>query len=159
MYISFYWFYSVVNRDCKDHNFASSPYLLIIIRSGCLAEIKWPVCMLKSYWSLYVSFSRSDVGLCLNHLFVCSNLNSCTIPIGSPCRRSQVYFFILSELTCCIRLLCDWSFRLYHHIAYICCFVASYALISPSSSSSCRTIGTCILDPVLPPVSTVHRFR
>ena len=33
---------------------------------------------------------------------------------------------ILSLLICCIRLLCDWWFRLYHHITYICYFVASY---------------------------------
>ena len=33
-------------------------FLLIIIRSGRLAEIRWSVCMLKSYWSLCVSFSR-----------------------------------------------------------------------------------------------------
>ena len=32
----------------------------------------------------------------------------------------------LSVLICCIWLLCDWSFRFYHHIIYICCFVASY---------------------------------
>ena len=44
----FYKFYSVVHRDCKVHNFASSLFLLIIIRSGRLAEIRWSVCMSKS---------------------------------------------------------------------------------------------------------------
>ena len=34
------WFYFVVNRNSKVHNFASSVFLLIIIRSGCLAEIR-----------------------------------------------------------------------------------------------------------------------
>ena len=29
-------------------------------------------------------------------------------------------------LICCIRLFCDWSFRLCHHIAYIYYFVESY---------------------------------
>ena len=33
------------------------------------------VCMSKSYWSLYVSFSRTDAGLCMYDLFVWSNLN------------------------------------------------------------------------------------
>ena len=28
-----------------------------------------------------------------------------------------------------IRILCDWSFRLYHHIIYICYFVASYLFL------------------------------
>ena len=34
-------------------------FLLIIIRSGLLAGIRWSVCMLKSHRSLCVSFSRT----------------------------------------------------------------------------------------------------
>ena len=45
-------------------------FLLIIIRSGLLAEIKGSVCMSKSYRSLCVSFSRTDAGLCIYHLLV-----------------------------------------------------------------------------------------
>ena len=45
-------------------------FLLIIIRSGLLAEIRWSVCMLKSHRSLCVLFSRTDAGLCIYHLFV-----------------------------------------------------------------------------------------
>ena len=43
-------------------------FLLIIIRSGLLAGVSWSVCMLKSYRSLCVSFSRTGGGLCLYHL-------------------------------------------------------------------------------------------
>ena len=49
--------------------------LLIIIRSGLLAEIRLSVCMLKSYRSLCVSFSRTVAGLGIYHLLVWSNLN------------------------------------------------------------------------------------
>ena len=49
--------------------------LFIIIRSSRLAEIRWSVCMSKSQRSLCVSFSRTDFGLCIYHLFVWSNLN------------------------------------------------------------------------------------
>ena len=49
--------------------------LLIIMRSGLLAGIRWSVCMLKSHWSLYESFSRTGAGLCIYHLFVWSNWN------------------------------------------------------------------------------------
>ena len=49
--------------------------LLIIIRSGLLTEIRWSVYLSKSHWSLCVSFSRTDAGLCIYHLFVWSNLN------------------------------------------------------------------------------------
>ena len=48
---------------------------MIIIRSGCVAEIRWSVCISKFKRSSCVSFSRTDVGLCIYHLFVWSNLN------------------------------------------------------------------------------------
>ena len=37
--------------------------LLIIMKSGLLAGIRWSVCMLKSHRSLCESFSRTDAGL------------------------------------------------------------------------------------------------
>ena len=54
----FFRFYSMVSRVSKVHNFTSSLFLLIIIRSGRQDEIRWSVCMSKSHWSLCVSFSR-----------------------------------------------------------------------------------------------------
>ena len=74
---TFFQFYSVVSRDCKVNNFANSLFLLllVIIRSGILAEIRWSVCMSKSHRSLCVSFSRTGAGFCIYHLFVWSNLN------------------------------------------------------------------------------------
>ena len=72
---TFFQFYSVVSRDSQVHNFESSLLLLlIIIRSSFLAEIKWSVCMSKSHRSLCVSFSWTDEGLCIYHLFVWLNL-------------------------------------------------------------------------------------
>ena len=56
--------------------------LLLIIRSGFLAEIWWSVCMSKSHRSSCVSFSRTDAGLCIYHLFVWSNLNFLHISQG-----------------------------------------------------------------------------
>ena len=49
--------------------------LLIIMRSGLLAGIRWSVCMLKSHRSLCELFSRTGAGLCIYHLFVWSNWN------------------------------------------------------------------------------------
>ena len=49
--------------------------LLIIIRSGLLAEVRWSLCMSKSHWILCVSFSMIGAGLCIYHLFVWSNLD------------------------------------------------------------------------------------
>ena len=50
-------------------------FFFIIIRSSRLAEMRWSVCMLKSQGSLCVSYSRTDAGLCIYHLFVWSNSN------------------------------------------------------------------------------------
>ena len=50
-------------------------FLLIIIRSGLLAKIRWSICMSKSHRSLCVSFSRTGAGLCIYHLLAWSNLN------------------------------------------------------------------------------------
>ena len=50
-------------------------FLLIIIRSGLLAEIRWSVCMSKWHRLLSESFSRTGARLCIYHLLVWSNLN------------------------------------------------------------------------------------
>ena len=49
--------------------------LLIIIRSGRRAEIRWSVCISKSDRSLCVSFTRTDTGLCIHYLLVWLNWN------------------------------------------------------------------------------------
>ena len=48
-------------------------FLLIIIKSALLAEIRWSVFMPKSHRSLWVSFSTTGAVLCIYHLFVWSN--------------------------------------------------------------------------------------
>ena len=96
--------------------------LLIIIRSGLLAEIRWSVCKSKSH-SLCVSFSRTGARLCIYHLLVWSNLNF--LHISHITLPTQSCLVLYPLLICCIRLLCDWSFRLCHRIGYICYFVES----------------------------------
>ena len=49
--------------------------LLTIIGSGRLAEIRWFVCISKSHRILCISFSETDSGLCIHHLFAWSNFN------------------------------------------------------------------------------------
>ena len=84
-------------------------FLLIIIRSGHLAEIRWSVCISKSNRSLCISFSRID----LNHLFAWTNLDflpnsqwiilpiqSCLV-LYSLCAnllRTLIMWFIISSL-------------------------------------------------------------
>ena len=71
--------YYEVSRDRNVHNFANS-FLrgggdyYDFIRTGCLAEIRWCVCMIKSHTRLCVSFSWTAAGLCIYHLFVRSHL-------------------------------------------------------------------------------------
>ena len=71
---TFFQFYSVVSWDSKVDNFSGFS-LLIIIRSGLLAEIRWSDCMSKSHRILCVSFSWTDAGLCIYHLLAWSNIN------------------------------------------------------------------------------------
>ena len=71
-------------------------FLLIIMRSGHLAEIRGYVCISKSQRSLCVSFSRTDSGLCIYHSFVWLNLNflhsSKEIPLPSQSYLVLYYF-------------------------------------------------------------------
>ena len=51
------------------------PFLLTITRSGCLAKIRWSVCIQICLTTLRILFSGKDSWLYIYHLFVWSNLN------------------------------------------------------------------------------------
>ena len=76
----------------------------------------------------FMSFLLKDQCWVVHILFVrmVKTSISCTAPGGPPCPLSRVISYILSVVICCICLLSDWSFRLYHHTSYVCHFVASY---------------------------------
>ena len=57
-------------------------FLLITIKPGLLAIIRWSVCMSKSYRGLCMSCSRIAAGLCMYHLFVWTNVNFLHISQG-----------------------------------------------------------------------------
>ena len=97
----------MVSQDGKVDYFASSLFLLIIIKSGLLAGIRWSVCISKSHRSLCESFSRTVAGLCIYHLLVWSNLNflhisewitlptqSC-LALYSLCANYYHYYYLL----------------------------------------------------------------
>ena len=65
-------------------------FLLIIIKSGLLVDIRGSVCMSKSHWSLCVSFSRTGAGLCIYHFLHGQISISCTSPSGSLYRPNHV---------------------------------------------------------------------
>ena len=70
---AFFQFYPFVRQKGKVHYSAVYfiyLFLLTIPRSGRLAEIRWSVYFSKSQRILCVSFSRTDSGLCIYHLFV-----------------------------------------------------------------------------------------
>ena len=123
---TFFQFYSVVSWDSKVDYFASYPFLLIIIKSVLLAEIRWSVCLPKSHRSLCVSFSRTGAGLYIYHLFVWSNLYFLHISqlITLPAQSCLVLYSFCANLL--HSLLYDWWFPLCHHITCICYFVGSY---------------------------------
>ena len=75
-------------------------FLLIIVRSGLLAGIRWSVCMLKSHRSLCVSFSRTGSRMCIYHLLVWSNLNFLHISqwITLPTQSCHVLYSFYANL-------------------------------------------------------------
>ena len=84
--------------------------LLIIKRSDRLDEIRWSVCI-SEFQGIYDLFAWSNLNLMLSSQWIILTTESC-----------------LPVLICCTRL-CDWSFRLFHHITYISCFVGSYLFL------------------------------
>ena len=88
----FFQFYSVVSQYCKVYNFESTLFLLlvIIIRFGPLAEIRWSVCMPKSLRSLCVISPGQLLGCAYTICSYGQTEVSCTSPSGSPCLPSRV---------------------------------------------------------------------
>ena len=101
-----FMFYSFFNsaRVAKSAILQVISFLLITIRSGLLAEIRWSVCMSKSHRSLCVSFSRKVAGLYICHLFIWPNW----------------YFFLISQwiplLTHSCLVLYSFSVNLLHSL-------------------------------------------
>ena len=123
-YLSFFshsFSFILVSRGSKVDYFASSLFLLIIIRPGLLAEIRRSMCMSKSHGSLCVSFSWTGAGLCIYHLFVWSNLNFFSQWITLPTQSCLVLYSFYANL---LHSLIMWLRC--HHIACICYFVVSY---------------------------------
>ena len=75
-------------------------FLMIFIRSGLLAKIRWSMCMSKSHKSLCVSFSRTGAGLCTYHLLVWSNLNFLHISrwVTLPTQSCLVFYSFCANL-------------------------------------------------------------
>ena len=86
-----------------------------------LAENKWSVCMLKSHWSLYVSFSRNDDGLCIYHLFLWSNFNFLDYSqwITLPTQSCLVLYSFRAILLHSLIMWLSVSFLLPHHTSAV----------------------------------------
>ena len=103
--------------------------LLIIMRSGLRAGIKWFVCMLKSHRSLCETFFRTGAGLCIYHLLVSSNWNFLHISqwITLPCLA--LYSFCANLLHSLIMWLIVSSLSPHSLHLLFCCVLSILALI------------------------------
>ena len=107
-------------------------FLLIIIRSGLLAEIRWYLCMSKFHRSLCVLFSRTGAGLCIYHLLEESNLNFLHISqwITLPTQSCLVLYSFCANL---LHSLIMWLMvsSLSPHSLYLpfCCVLSILVLI------------------------------
>ena len=113
----------MVCRDSKVHNSVSSLFFVDYYKiwsSGRNLVIR-----------LYLEIPMEFVCLVLlDRFWVVHTLFVCMVKLKLLAQFPMDHFShpvvpSLSMLICCIRLLCDWSFRLFRHITYICCFVAS----------------------------------
>ena len=109
---SFFQLYSVVSRESNVYNSASSFCCcwLLYVAWQRLGDL---FCILKSHGSLCVSFSRTDSGLYIYHLFVWSNLNF----------LHSFQRITLPTQSCLV--LHSFCANLLHS----CCFVASYLFL------------------------------
>ena len=106
--------------------------LLIIMRSGLLAGIRWSACILKSHRSLCKSFSRTGAGLYIYHLFVRSNWNFLHISpwITLPTQSClALYSFCANLLHSLIMWLIVSSLSLHSLHLLFCCVLSILALI------------------------------
>ena len=106
--------------------------LLIIIRSGLLAEIRWSVCISKSHGSLCVSFSRTGAALSIYHLLAWSNLHFLHISqwITLPTQSClALYSFCSNLLHSLIVWLIVSSLSLHNLHLLFCCVLSILALI------------------------------
>ena len=107
-------------------------FLLLIIIQIVLAESRWSVCISKSHRSLCVSFSRTDAGLCIYHLFVWSNLNFFHIFqwITLPTQSCLVLYSFCANL---LHLLIMWlmvlSLSPHNQHLLFCCILSILTLI------------------------------
>ena len=110
---------------------------LTIARSGCLAEIRWFVCVSKSLRSFCASFSWTDPGLCIYYLFVWSNLNFLHNSqwITFPTQSCLVlYSFCVNLLHSLIMWLIISSLSPHNLHRLFCCILSIYHSSSSSSS-------------------------
>ena len=107
-------------------------FLLIIIRSDLLAEIRWSVCISKSHRSLRVLFSKTGAGLCIYNLFVLSNLNFLHISQWITLTTQSclvLYSFCANLLHSLIMWLMISSLSLHSLHLLFCCVLSFLALI------------------------------
>ena len=131
-------------RSARTAEFTILPVLLflliILIRSGCLAEIWRYVCISKSQRSLCVSFSRTDSGLCTYHLFIWSNFNFLHNSqwITLPTQSCLVLYSFCANLLHSLIMWLMVSFLSPHDLCLLFCFVYSwFDMVSPCGVVLC----------------------
>ena len=113
--IFFLWFVETAKSTRQQVFFLF--IFLSITRSCLLTRIRGSVFISESQRILCVLFSRVDSDLCIYRLVVWSNFNFLhNSHLSHPIESSLVFLVLVY----CIHLLCDYSFRLHHHITYTC---------------------------------------
>ena len=125
------FFLSFAGTAKSTSTFSFFFFFLIIIRFCHLFDIRWSVCISKSQKSLCISFTWTDSGLCIYHLFVWPNLkflhNSQWITF--PTQSCLVLYSICTNLLHSLIIWLIISFPSPHNLHVLfCCVLSNFVL-------------------------------
>ena len=93
-------------------------FFLALTGFGRPDEISWSLCISQSQITLCVSFSRTDSGLCIYHLFILSNFNFLHNSkwITFPTQSCLILYSFRANLLHSLIVLLVVSFLLWHNV-------------------------------------------
>ena len=107
-------------------------FFFCIIKSGLLAEIRWPVCISKSQRYLFIWFSMMYAGLYIYHWFVWKNFKFLRISqwITLPTHSCLILYSFFANLQHSLIIWLIVSFLSPHNLHLLfCCILSNVALI------------------------------
>ena len=106
----------------------------VSMRCAARGGVRWNSQHSKNCVSLSPRFENLKVKKVIKVSYLNKESRQCFSYFGIPMHKNVLYirifvYFTYSRITAILQL-CDWWFHLCHRIAYICCFVSSYLILT-----------------------------